>query len=184
MNKKGWTITELLTAVGIIGVLSSIATLSYMKYYQKGQFSKIHETARNFSAAAQICLLKYEDDDTRKCASFDRLKFKCDYCESKVWFQPDAVNANQFLINLTIAEYRAAVVYRLNETPALPVRIQRTGTSQKFCVSENTTDKEIAHPTRTCDADSDCDTGASEKCHLFPLTNYWGGPSPWKAPPP
>ena len=187
--KKGFTITELIVAVGIMVTLASIGTLFYLKYYEKGKFTKIHKTAENFSSAVQICLLKHDTDPT-KCAFFNTLKFNCDYCASTVWFRPGTPNTpgdlgDSFKIDITVDEFRTTVVYRLVANPSLIVRIQRTGTTQKFCALQNTlyglNGYGISKPTRKCDINGDCETG--EVCYLFPLTD-WGGGGSWQVIPP
>ena len=185
--KRGFTLTEAVVTLGVVITLSSIAVVSYYRYYKRGQLTKIRETAENFFTAVDVCLLKYEDDP-KKCTKLTNLKFSCSYCSSTVWFRPNNSSAtdpfgDSFRIEITVKEYRADPVFRTDEIIPGIYGIQKTGTTQKFCslpVPNRTTEKTIKRPPRECASASDCSSG--EECHQYPMAN-WGGGGAWEVIP-
>ena len=176
---KGFSLTEILVSVGIMATISGIATMSYLKYYDSVQLRKIELSALQFAKSVEVCSIKYFDD-FKKCANSRRLKFKCDDCDSTLWWRgPSTTLGDRIRMEMVVNEYRAVFTYREAAKPNLALRFQRTGTTQKFCgqqsyYSDGTTGDFVAsYPVKKCVNDSDC---KSNKCKYWPLP-HWGGGS-------
>ena len=176
--KKGFTITEMIVAVGISALIAGIGGMSYLKYYDMAQLKKIEFSGLQFAKSVEVCSIKYFND-FKKCANSRRLKFKCDDCNSTLWWRggPSTTLGDRIRMEMTVNEYRAVFTYREAAKPNLALRFQRTGTTQKFCgqqsyYSDGTTGDFVAsYPVKKCVNDSDC---KSNKCKYWPLP-HWGG---------
>lgn len=163
----------MVVAVGIIVTLSSIGTLFYLKYYEKGKFTNIHQTAESFFTAVQLCLLKHDDDAT-KCDTLSELKIDCDYCD-----RVDLIPNNPLLTDpygdqirlfMEVGEFESIATYRTDEIISHRICIRSTLNSQKFCAfapSNRSTERIITTPVRKCAAATDCETG--QFCEHFNL---------------
>ena len=182
VRKKGFSLTELLTAVGIGAVLSGIAGVSYLKFHRNATMKAFYESGKNFEAAVETCLIR-GDDDLLKCDTFQRLRFKCDICKT----QTVEKNGGQtkLKIRLVAGELRSTIVYRTQNLPHLAVRIQElNGTGLSFCTvpstdlqgNNPTPQSGIKQPIRECTTDADCKTG--ETCFKF-MMPHWDGTLPW-----
>ena len=183
--------TEILVAMGIMSIITSIGAFSYFKYYENAKLLKIQKTAENFHKAVQVCLIKYHDDP-KKCASFRRLKFNCDYCFPRVCWKeitsystPPLRPAMNISIGMIVGQYRGTANYSLSYLPPGAFRIQEVGgTSLKFCSKVRTKLDGVPNsgpvaplkkPIRKCQADSDCDTGNGEHCFGPQMPNVGNG---------
>ena len=191
VSRRGFTLTELLATIGIVGIITGVASVAYMKYYEKSKLFKIQQTAENFHKAAEICLMKYQDDPT-KCASFRRLKFDCDYCYPRVcWKEICSYSSSpcrpelNIGIGMEVGRYRGTATYSLSYLPHEAFRIQEVGgTSLKFCSKVRTRLDGVPNtgpvaplkkPIRKCQTDSDCDTGNGEHCFAPQMPNVGNG---------
>ena len=68
-QRKGFSLVELLTTVGIIGILSAVAIPSYNKYRQNAAEAAAENSAENLIKAFQACLS--DGTDIATCASED-----------------------------------------------------------------------------------------------------------------
>ena len=183
-KRSGFSLAEILAAVGIMSVMAGIGAFSYLKYYEKSKLFKIYKTGTNFATAVKICLMKYHDDPI-KCASYRRLKFKCDYCfDNNVYYilKSDPANkspglGDRFNISMVLEPYRGEFVYRTSPShgnPNLAVRIQEVGgTSLKWCSYPGTAGV-IKMPIRKCVNNSDCETGEHCLSNSMPNWSTWG----------
>ena len=62
MNKKGFTLMELLAVVIIIGILSSVALPQYRKVVEKGQFTKAQVMAKSLHDSCQRLIAEWGVD--------------------------------------------------------------------------------------------------------------------------
>ena len=62
MNKKGFTLMELLAVVIIIGILSSVALPQYRKVVEKGQFTKAQVMAKSMYDSCQRLIAEWGVD--------------------------------------------------------------------------------------------------------------------------
>ena len=85
---KGFSLTEILVAVGIMATLSGIGAISYLNYLNKGRLMTLAQSANQFFKAADICVMLRGDHeyDLSKCSTKAKLKFRCDDCSAITYY--------------------------------------------------------------------------------------------------
>ncbi len=56
MNKKGFSLTEILVALGLMGILGSIAVVSYNGFMLSTTKRTLNDSARLFVSAVDLCV--------------------------------------------------------------------------------------------------------------------------------
>ena len=93
-TKKGFSLTEILVAVGIMSTIAGIGAVSYLNYLNEGRLVTLAQSANQFFKAADICVMLRGDHeyDLSKCDTKAKLKFRCDDCSEITYYpgQPGA----------------------------------------------------------------------------------------------
>ena len=63
MNKKGFTLMELLTVVIMIGILTAVALPQYRKVVEKGRFTKAQVMAKSMYDSCQRLIAEWGEED-------------------------------------------------------------------------------------------------------------------------
>ena len=198
IKTKGFSLTEILVAVGIMGVLSGIAGIAYMDYLNKGRLTALEESARNFWTAAEVCAITRGEDLTR-CNTKAKLRFNCDDC-SAVSYYPGRTTAPLVHPRLGIViksgDCSMCVHYSPTASAVSSWHSKQTTIKcydWKFCtfsknftndwkwdsttktwsktgVPKTGTGYGVRKPFERCSANSDCKTG--EVCHSFPKGDF------------
>ena len=188
-REKGFSISEIVVAVGIMGIITSVATMSYLEYLQQGHITALEQNARSFFKATEVCLITNATEDLSKCQDANALKFVCDGCTIKYNPGSTTVGTVKYADRAGVimstssgdcnvcAEYRpAAISYMQKRTTltCLDVKFCTASTTrtQKFNWNTNTWDTipsyntyRLRMPYKKCSSNSDCETG--EACHKF-----------------
>lgn len=77
--KKGFTLTELLVVVVMLGILASIAAPSYFKHLEKAKAKEAIDIAKEYQVALQVYLAENSEKDTQSSLSEEDLGM--DYLE-------------------------------------------------------------------------------------------------------
>ncbi len=76
MSKAGFTLMEILVGVGILAILTSIATGSYRGYIQNVEKRALKDSGVLFATALNICIKSMGEDPT-PCNNVAKLNFTC-----------------------------------------------------------------------------------------------------------
>ena len=134
---KGFSLTEVLVTVGIIGALSAIATVSYLDYMERGHLSHLEQSIQGFLKAVDVCLM-LKGDDLDRCNTHDKLKFSCKNC-SEVSMPDKATYSwakqNRLMVEMNSGEFSACTRYTpYNPKRELRLKVTISHTSgKKFC---------------------------------------------------
>ena len=179
---KGFSLMEILVAVGIMAAISGIATMAYLDYLNEGRLTVLGENARNFFKAAELCLIR-RDDQLSKCNTKEKLKFNCEGCTVAY----NSGGGHQYhwervVMHVSSGNCNLCASYR-PEAPNVPKRtLLKCKEGWKFCVRSRNYSKHYDWTTKTwvntsvtgnnaripyqrCSSASDCKTG--EICHEF-----------------
>ena len=154
---KGLTMIELIVALGVMSILSGIGYISYLKYFQVGKLTALHQVGVHVLSRMQICVEEsvlntgtenlLPSGNWRGCNSKARLNLAdCDGCE-----EPLTVNGS---ICMTMKKDKFSQCVGYNPTGTISHRFRIT-VNEKVCVHRNLT-------VTSCTADSDC--GVGENC--------------------
>ena len=195
-KRKGFSLTEVITAIGIVAVLSGVTSMSYMRYLTQSRVAAFNQSANQFFKAADLCMTVKDSDDLTKCNTKAKLKFKCDDCSAITHFAGQAGGLNgpripeRIDINFKSGDCAMCATYSPSSTDINRKRTTVKCYEWKFCTRTqgynsvwqwdrvnnnwqrtNTPNSGTGYgarrPFQKCSADSDCKTG--EVCHKFPL---------------
>ena len=76
-NKKGFSLMEVMIAVGIIGVIAGIAVPQFQEYRITAAVTVVNTTGDNIVKAYNLCTAT-----KTSCNTLEALKMKCDICKS------------------------------------------------------------------------------------------------------
>ncbi len=77
MNKKGFSLTEILVALGLMGILGSIATVSYNGFILSTTKRALHDSARSFISAVNTCITVKGGWEIKRLTQYGELPADC-----------------------------------------------------------------------------------------------------------
>ena len=180
--KKGFSLTEILVAVGIMSIITGIGTFSYLKYLDKAHLSRLEQSTLSFWKAAEACLLT--KPNFGYCNTFKKLRWSCTDCKGPV-IPVNDIEKKHILVEMTSGDYSVCARLKnfVDAGPGGPkkVVIKHTKGQKKFCMYEvrlrviKQTDGTIPDPNNsvmvhffrfpfeTCKTGSDC-KNSGDKC--------------------
>ncbi|MGB2579701.1 prepilin-type N-terminal cleavage/methylation domain-containing protein [Elusimicrobium simillimum] len=73
MNKKGFTLTEIVVVVLIIGILAAVATPTYLASVEKSKYSSIVSMVRGIQDSVKRCTVESGNNMSATNCTFDKL---------------------------------------------------------------------------------------------------------------
>ena len=165
-TESGFSLTEALTAIGIITVLAGVAAPLYMKYLNTSRINQISLLAGNYFKAMETCLV-VNDEEISRCNTKAKIKFDCDDCSA---MKQHRNVTSRFSMLITKDKLSACAVYlqdcdrkhKLTLNKKVCAKVPGAGYS---CGPFVQTDTLAILPLKVCSSNSDCSTG--ETCEKW-----------------
>ena len=108
-KNKGFSLTEALVVVTVMGALSAIAIPAFVGYKADTEKRQLFSKVNSFHAAAAVCLM---DNDLTECGSKVASGFYCPKGCSEVYAGPDGqTNQDRLSVLITLNDSKACVSY-------------------------------------------------------------------------
>ena len=183
-RKAGFSLTEVLVTFGILSILGSVVTVSYLKYLERSRLKSLELFIRDFMKAGEVCATAGGGDDLTGCKTADALKFSCKDCSSvkHVSYGFGGPGSPEFIsIMKTSGNCSVCVEYGYSDSYLKPTIKCR---DQKFCgnsltvnqiwnpVTKQYDNKSITYkwadlPFTKCDSKANCPDPVKQNCSTW-----------------
>ena len=167
-QNRGYSLIEVLVAVSIVGLLSAIATVTYVKYKENAVLSAFVTNATNIARATVNCFSgAIQQGELSECDELSEISVRCDSCKTKQG-ATDPANHRRicYEMELSLGGKRYLGCVSINEEDlSFHQSIRETGGTDniKFCYKD-TPPSDPSNP-------NNCQTGSFDSCDtlIYPL---------------
>ena len=163
-NNKGFSLLEVLVAVTIIGIISSVAIVKFQDYKEGTAFVVAGTSASSIARAYQACVALKQHS---QCNSLNRLKVNCDECTDGSTANKFCVNYEKEIGNDTFNLCVAVDNDIITTTAGGDFKLCHKKCTGSFanagdpCHSVGNNNENVMNPIKRCDIDGDCGTNLS-----------------------
>ena len=154
-TKSGFSLTEALVVVAIIGLTSAIAIPAFIGYKANTEKRELLSKVNSFYAAASVCLM---DDEIANCGSKLKIGFYCPEGCSEVFAGPIVTtpppHPDRLSVLITLNDSKACATYTETAVKELLMK--------GVC---HTTAGMAGFPLLACDTDADCTAAGFSTCY-------------------